>query len=156
MVDDTSCWSREVNFIHLNFSVSLLNFIHFLKAVHRLCFHASNYFLRKANGLYVTRVAAKINTWRVKFTEKTRVIREFMHRCEVDLPPEIYTWLVFVHSWKPQDFSEMLFTVYVTLEMSEKFVRETRSGSPPFANLFLIVSRKRHAKFNPVNQPRQE
>lgn len=50
----------------------------------------------------------------------------------------------------------MLFTVYVTLEMSEKFVRETRSGSPPFANLFLIVSRKRHAKFNPVNQPRQE
>lgn len=135
MVDDTSCWSREVNFIHLNFSVSLLNFIHFLKAVHRLCFHALSYFLRKANGLYVTRVAAKINTWRVKFTEK----REWF----VNLPPEIYTWLVFVHFVKTSRFLwNAVYSIRDTWNVL-KFVRETRSGSPPFSNLFLIVSRKR-------------
>ena len=131
MVDDTSCWSREVNFIHLNFSVSLLNFIQFLKAVHRLCFHALNYFLRKANGLYVTRVAAKINTWRVEVYWKTRVIREFMHRCEVDLPPEIYTWLVFVHFVKTSRFLwNAVYSIRDTWNVL-KFVRETRSGSLP-------------------------
>lgn len=135
MVDDTSCWSREVNFIHLNFSVSLLNFIHFLKAVHRLCFHALSYFLRKANGFYVTRVAAKINTWRVKFTEK----REWF----VNLPPEIYTWLVFAHFVKTSRFLwNAVYSIRDTWNVL-KFVRETRSGSPPFSNLFLIVSRKR-------------